>query len=702
MNNRHIFPTSPSRLFPLSPFLFLLLASLACGLFTTPSATPTLEPAITVEIRSPTPTPRPPTETPPPLPTATVQSGEANEESPLPGTDEPVFITGDVPYTWPFFIEYYSDPFVMLEDEAGFVQRDEEFVFQLEGQAIGPVEVLDDGSVTYSLALPAVPQGTFVDVDNNGEEDQGVQVFAVVYSTNIWGGPFMEERDGTGWSVDYVSTVVDSERDYEITGGILVVWAPNGNQSFPSGFGDDGMLFTEDDPVAPIPAGYNLVSLDETPFRVWKEARPTITLNEGAVALNDYSSMDYVDAFETLFEKVSREYPFTDEKGIDWQALHDEFAPEIAIVNSDVEFYGVMRAFGQSIPDGHVGIFPLEPDDFVPKYVGSFGMRLAELSDGRVIVIEVFPGYGAESAGIKPGAEIIDWDGQPVQDALENVVPYFAPYSTAHAERLEKLVYLPRYPVDTEVEFSFRNPGESVQTVALTAEVEVESWFASLAFFAFDELALPVEAEILDDSGLGYIRISTFVADFNLMTKLWDRAINGLNDNEINGLIIDVRNNGGGSPGIAMDFAGFFFTHEVLIGKSEYYSNLSGTFEVTPGEWKVKPAPTQFNGQVAVLVGPDCVSACELFAYTMQQEGRATIVGHFPTAGAFGEVGQGQYDLPGGYSMQFPTGRTITPDGNILLEGVGTIPDIVVPVTYQSALEQVDAVLEAAIEELTN
>jgi C-terminal processing protease CtpA/Prc len=78
------------------------------------------------------------------------------------------------------------------------------------------------------------------------------------------------------------------------------------------------------------------------------------------------------------------------------------------------------------------------------------------------------------------------------------------------------------------------------------------------------------------------------------------------------------------------------------------------------------------------------------------------VIGHSPSAGAYGEVGRGQYDLPTDLSMQFPTGRSEDMDGNLLIEGVGVMPDIRVPVTRESALGQVDAVLEAAIEALSD
>ncbi len=179
------------------------------------------------------------------------------------GTDEPVLVTGTIPFTSPFFMDGIAEPFVLLEDQSGFLARDVTQPFALNGQAIGPVELVEEGLLNYSLPLPAVPQGVLTDVDNDGSEDRGVMVFAVAYWSNTWGGPFLEERDGTGWSTAYASTTTDPDRDNEINGGHLIIWAPDDTQSFPSGFGEDAMLFTEDDPVQDVPTGYSIVDLND-------------------------------------------------------------------------------------------------------------------------------------------------------------------------------------------------------------------------------------------------------------------------------------------------------------------------------------------------------------------------------------------------------------------------------------------------------
>ena len=671
-----------------NPYKIILLLII---LLATTAITCQLSDNITTDSKvTPTSTPSP---TFTPLPTNPIQPGAEIQ-------NEPVFIFGDIPYTSPFFLNSVSEPFVLLEDQAGFILRDKEHIFTLESQTMGPVEVHEDLSLTYGLALPSVPQGAFFDVDNNGKDDQGVQVFAVAYWSNTWDGPFLEERDGTGWSNAYTSTITDPNNDDEIIGGTLIVWSPDDTQGFPSGFGNDGLLFTEDDPVVNIPAGYNLVDLDQTPFYIYKESRPEITLNEGEIAVNDYSDLNYTEAFKALFDKASREYPFTEDKHIQWQELYDKYAPQIENARNGDDFYRALRDFTLEIPDGHVGV-SFNADVFYSENGGSFGMLLSELSDGKVIVNYVLPNGPAEEAGIQVGAEIITWNGQPVSNAIDNVIPYFGPYSTEHAKRLDQLLFLTRVPPGSQATVEFINPGESeIKQEKMKSEVEYDTLFLSIPSFNEDDLALPIQGKVLDDSQLGYIRVVTFSDDYRFMAQLWEKYIQSMIDNEVPGLILDLRTNSGGSGGLAYDFAGFFFEEEVPLYRSSYYNEDTGQFEYTDYPARIEPAPIHYDGPIAVLVSPECVSACEGFAYALTRNDRAIVVGHYPSAGAFGEVGRGQYDLPDEINMQFPTGRPETFDGELLIEGVGVIPDILVPVTMESALKQTDTVLDAAINAL--
>ncbi|MFM8320001.1 MAG: S41 family peptidase [Chloroflexota bacterium] len=668
--------------------LGVLLAQLACGFSFGNLGGGATQPEPTAA-----PTRPPATVTAPALPPAPVQPGAANP-------DEPVYISGDIPYTSPFFLQGASEPFVLLEDETGFIRRDLDFEFDLASQMIGPVIIDDQQKLTYALPLPSVPRGILNDLDNNGQENTGVMVFAIAYWSNTWGGPFLEPRDGRGWSSASVSTVTDPERDYEISGGTLLIWAPDGEQAFPTDFGPDEKLFTADDPTAAVPAGYNLVDLDQRPFRVYKEASPRLTLMEGVTAVNDYSAMSYPEAFKALFEKASKEYPFTEAKQIDWAALRERLYPLAEKANTPLEFYQALRELALAIPDGHVGV-TLNQEAFYMSYGGGFGLVLAELSDGPVVVTQVLPDTPAAKAGIQPGAVISEWDGRPVGEAIAAVTPGFAPYSTQHALRHGQVTFLTRVPPNTSLEVRFQNTGQAAQTKTLQAVVEYDSLFKSMPAFNEDQLGLPVVSKMLPGENVGYIRIGTFSDDYHLMAGLWERAIQSAVDNEVPGLVIDLRSNSGGNGSLAMDFAGFFFDQEVELYRNEYFNEIQGGFKPNQYPTRIRPAPLQYTGKLVVLVSADCVSACESFAYALQHDGRATVLGHTPSAGAFGEVGQGQYKLPDDLSMQFPTGRSVSPDGQLVLEGVGVVPDETVPLTLEAALGQVDALLQRAIELLT-
>jgi len=219
-----------------------------------------------------------------------------------------------------------AEPLIILEDEAGFVDRNPSFLLPRASQTLGQITTdFRTSPFTYTLELPIEPQGSLRDVDHNGKQDPGVMVFAVAYWTNKFGDPFLEERDlfGGGWSTAYASTRVSQEvsRRDEMVGGKLLIYAPTSEQGFPSDFGPDGLLFTADDPITTVLPGYSVVNLDTKPFTFDRSRYQTIDLIEpDFAALLDYSKLGYAAAFDALVETLSKEYAFTQYKHINWDA----------------------------------------------------------------------------------------------------------------------------------------------------------------------------------------------------------------------------------------------------------------------------------------------------------------------------------------------------------------------------------------------
>jgi C-terminal processing protease CtpA/Prc len=695
-------------------FVFGLLLA-ACAEDVSPP-TPEPDPVVDVtEVLEPTPEPEPtdsPTATAVSDPTVAPEP-TAEPEPELPDdfahivNDEggPVSITGVVSYTNPLFGFGVAAPVVILEDQTGFVDRDKDYIFPVESQTLG--QITSDfytSPFSYSVALPLQPLGAFRDVDHDGEDEQGIQVFAVAYWNNVFGDPFLEERDlgGGGWSTAYASTRVSDnpETEREIVGGYFLAYSPDGLQGFPSGFGEDGLLFTDDDPIVTLPQGYTLVNLDTDPFTFDRSRHPIVNLiePEGA-ALVDYSEQSYTEAFDGLVDQLINEYAFTEYKGIDWETLRTQFRPEMvqADADGDAERYlRALRDFVWSIPDGHVS-GPFLGDEFRANILGGIGMAIRELEGDRILINFLLDGGPADGAGIELRAEIIAMNGVPVTDWVTQTTAWSAPFSTPHTERLDKLLFATRFPVGAVVEVTYQNMGGSVQTAVLTATRELDSYFFWLENDDRDGFELPVEYELLDE-GIGYVQILSFSDNDLLTVQLWERMIRAMKDEEIPAIILDMRKNGGGLGSLADNMSAYFFQESLLLGNASYYDRERGEFYTDPDYEDVlllPPEDFRYNGRIVVLVGPDCASACEFFSFNMTLNDRATIIGHYPTAGLGGSIDR--VALPEDEEFTFTQGRSVGPDGEIHIEGIGVVPDIRIPVTEENLFDREDAVLEAAI-----
>ena len=639
----------------------------------------------------------------------------ATPSSATPSSQEqdggPKIVTGEVTYTNTFFTSGVAEPLIILEDQGGFIERDRQFIFPIESQVIG--QITSDfytSPFSYSLTLPEEPSGTLHDVDHDGNEETGVMVFAVAYWTNTWGDPYLERRDqgGGGWSTAYASTKIsDNPNSYrEVFGGKYLVYAPDGQQQFPSDFGADKKLFSGDDPVMDLPAGWSVIDMDQSPFEVDRSEKPAIDLIEPeSTALDDFSQLSYTEAFDKMLEKFTNEYAFTELKGIDWATKGEEFRPrfEEAEQNNDPHAYVLaLRDFLWSIPDTHVGLtdFSMLADDYFNETDGGLGFAMRETDDGRIIANFILGGSPADQAGMKWGAEIISLDRKPTAEVVDATVPWESPFSNPIIKRLQQLRYATRFPLDKgQVEVTFKNPGETEQTVTLELLNERDSFNFSSPYAGQPETALPVEYDVLP-SGYGYIKINSFFDNDVLSIQVWERAIQYFNENGIPGVILDMRFNGGGSGWLANQMAAYFFDQEIVVGNSANYSKDTGEFYMDPGdEARMIPprSALQYSGPVAVLVGPSCASACEFFSYNMTVNDRAIIVGQYPSEGAGGSVEQ--FLMPEGLYTQLTIGRAVDADGNIHLEGNGVVPTVKVPVTAETLERQAngeDVILEAA------
>jgi C-terminal processing protease CtpA/Prc len=621
---------------------------------------------------------------------------------------EPVKVSGEFHYTNGFAVEiYYVEQAVALTDMHGFVIRDEEWEMPITGQTLGFLEIdRDQQKGSYFIDLPAKPEGVLSDVDNDNSTNQGVQIFAVGYSPNLAGGPFSEGDDSSyGWPSYLASVRTDAENKQEVVGGKLLVWAPDANQKFPSGFGGDALLFTKDDPGKPIPAGWSVIDLDTNPFTVIREENPNIPLFEPLdVATKDYSTDSYTQAFQEMFDFLKENYAFNGIEGKepDWTGVYNIVFPKIQAAESNRDataYYLALRDFTWAFQDGHVGLSgsDIENQIFSDAVTSGYGLALREAEDGKVIVTYVTPNGPAERAGIQTGAEVSYWNGQPILNALREVTPLSLPISTNFSLYYQQDRYLTRAAVGTDAVIRFVNPGSTGKNVTLTAVKETASFNFTSIYKGYDQNALPVEFDILTDpvGQVGYIRINSNYDDLNLIIRLFERALKTFTANDIQGIVIDMRVNSGGAN---LGLAGFLHDKEVLLGQLEYYSSKTGKFEPEGPRDKVLPNVNHYSfDKMALLVDQACASACELEAYGFSQVPGMEVFGMYPSAGVEAEVARGQFLLPEGFSLQAPTGRFTKEDATIFLEGQGVQPTTLIPLSAENLLSDEDVVLKAAI-----
>jgi carboxyl-terminal processing protease len=391
-----------------------------------------------------------------------------------------------------------------------------------------------------------------------------------------------------------------------------------------------------------------------------------------------------VAGLSRLWMEVKINFPnFAAVSDLDWDKTYVDFIPQVRATASTYEYYRALQRMCALLKDGHTEVFL--PKELAERMEADLPLRIDRIED-RVFVTRV-DSPALEADGITPGLEILEVDGVPVHEyAAKNRRPYAASNSPQHVEVKVYSYGLLAGPRDRPVTVEFRSRDGRIFEKRLTRGPYP------------DVKALPAVVYRKLPGNVAYLAINTFNSED--AQKDFDRYFPEIRASD--GLILDVRENDGGSGLIAYNILRSFTpkSFELPHWKSRQYV---ATLRVwgTPGGW-YEPKPTVGEGKpadfyakpVLMLVGPRSLSATDVFAAVFQQMKRGKLVGE-PTGGSTGDPLA--FALPGGGSARVATS---TDDGPGLI-GRGVRPEILVPRTVKDFLAGRDAALEAAIAELT-
>jgi len=244
---------------------------------------------------------------------------------------------------------------------------------------------------------------------------------------------------------------------------------------------------------------------------------------------------------------------------------------------------------------------------------------------------------------------------------------------------INEVVQLIRGKKGTEVQLTVKKVDETRKTISIIRDVVVfeERYARSLILDGTEQ-----------GERIGYIYLPGFYADFEdkngrFSAEDVEKEIEKLKEESVDGIILDLRNNGGGSLRDVVKMSGFFIEEGPIVQVKSRDQKAEVLTDVDP--------EVQYNGPLVVMVNSFSASASEILAAALQDYERAVIVGSKSTFGK-GTV-QRFYDLDRavrGFNEIKPLGEIkLTTQKFYRIDGgstqlKGVVPDIVLPDSYHN------------------
>ncbi|HEV7857352.1 MAG TPA: S41 family peptidase [Pyrinomonadaceae bacterium] len=383
--------------------------------------------------------------------------------------------------------------------------------------------------------------------------------------------------------------------------------------------------------------------------------------------------------FDDVWETVSERYYDPAFHGVDWQAQRAAFRPQAALAVGASELYDILRRMVGSLRDAHTRVYP--PDekfDWQHPHFLSVGISVREVA-AQPVVVQVERGSLAERAGLRAGDLITSVDGEPAQALFARRLKEQSGFSTVAATRLHAMATL------------FAGPRDSTVLVGWIDAGGVERETRLLREWRERDATLHVE-RLKGDYGL--VQFDAFTPE---SARDFLHAMEGKLAG-VRGLVLDLRNNGGGEAEAMTEMASAFLPVGSRLGQFIDRAGRVADAPQTRAAMLFAPETiNRFSGPVVVLTSERTSSAAEIFTAALKEARRAIIIGG-PTCGCVLAI-RHQHALPDGGELDVSEMDYKTDDGT-RLEGVGITPDETVKLNRKDLHARRDHALQRALERL--
>lgn len=335
-----------------------------------------------------------------------------------------------------------------------------------------------------------------------------------------------------------------------------------------------------------------------------------------------------------------------------WQILHDNYVDQP--LDNTALMRGAISGMMQSLGDQHSSY--MDPQEYKDANISINGKyegigAWVDTTGEYLTITNPMKGSPAEKAGLQPGDEIRAIDGEDMTGINPELVrlKVIGPAGSK--------VHLSVKRIDVEQLIEFDIVRENINIPSVTGEIT--------------------------EDNLAYINITTFGDD---TTPDLRRILGDLMSQNPKGLILDLRDNGGGYLNTAIEVASEFIGEGVIMYE-QYGDGTRDTYTAQKGG-QATEIP------MVVLVNEFSASASEIVAGALQDRGRAQLVG----VTTFGK-GSVQNWIPlsdDQGAIRVTIAKWLTPDGNTIHE-IGLTPDVVVERTTDDIKAGLDPQLDAAV-----